>query len=42
MSKEDQAALELGRKVLAVRKAIQNLKNPDAMNAVTDLGLDQP
>jgi hypothetical protein len=41
ISKEDQAALELGRKVLAVRKAIQNPKAPNAMKAVTDLGLDQ-
>jgi hypothetical protein len=41
LSKEDQAALELGREVLAIRHAIQNPKAPNAMKAVTDLGLDQ-
>jgi hypothetical protein len=41
LSKEDQAALELGHKVLAVSRAIQNHKAPNAMKAVTDLGHDQ-
>ena len=36
-----QTALELGRKVLAVREAIQNPGMPNAMQAVTDLGHDQ-
>ena len=35
-----QTALELGRKVLAVREAIQNPGMPNAMQAVTDLGYD--
>ena len=38
---DDQAAMELGRKVLAVRQAIQTPGTPDAMQAVTDLGNDQ-
>jgi len=38
---EDEDALELGRKVLALREAIRNPGAPDAMKAVTDLGLDQ-
>lgn len=37
----DETALELGRKVLAVRNAIQNPRAPNAMKAVTDLGRDQ-
>ena len=41
LAKEDQAALELGHKVLAVSRAIQNHKAPSAMKAVTDLGHDQ-
>lgn len=41
MSKEDQAALKLGHQVLAVRNALQNPDAPNAMKAVTDLGLDQ-
>lgn len=41
MLKEDRTALELGRKVLAVREAIQNPKSPNAIKAVTDLGHDQ-
>ena len=41
LSKENQAALELGYKVLAVSRAIQNHKPPNAMKAVTDLGHDQ-
>jgi hypothetical protein len=41
MSKEDQAALELGRKVLAVRESLRNPTAPNALNAVTDLGRDQ-
>ena len=38
---EHQTALELGRKVLVVRVAIQNPGMPNAMQAVTDLGRDQ-
>ena len=38
---EDQAALELGRRVEAVRKAIQHPEAPDALQAITDLGHDQ-
>ena len=38
---EDPEALELGRKVLAVRRAIEDPSSPGAMKAVTDLGLDQ-
>jgi hypothetical protein len=38
---EDQAALELGRRVQAVREAIQHPEAPDALEAVTDLGRDQ-
>jgi len=38
---DDQTAMELGRKVLAVREAIQNPGGPKAMKAVTDLGGDQ-
>ena len=38
---EHQTALELGRKVLAVREAIQNPGMPNAMQAITDLGHDQ-
>ena len=41
ISTEDQAALDLGHKVLAVRKAIENPMAPDAMHAVTSLGHDQ-
>lgn len=41
MSTEDQAALDLGRKVLAIRKAIEHPMAPDAMTAVTSLGHDQ-
>jgi len=41
LSKEDQAALQLGHRVLAVRLAIQNPEAPNAMKAVTDLGRDQ-
>ena len=37
----DQAAMELGRKVLAVRQAIQTPGSANAMQAVTDLGHDQ-
>jgi ABC-type dipeptide/oligopeptide/nickel transport system permease component len=37
----DQTALELGRKVLAVKQAIQNPGGPDAIKAITDLGRDQ-
>ncbi len=37
----EQTALELGRKVLAVRHAIQNPGEPHAMKAITDLGRDQ-
>lgn len=38
---DDQTAMELGHKVLAVREAIQNPGAPNAMQAVTDLGRDQ-
>jgi hypothetical protein len=38
---EDLAALELGRRVEAVREAIQHPGAPDAMQAITDLGYDQ-
>ena len=41
LSREDQAALELGHKVLAVRRAIESHKAPNAIQAVTDLGHDQ-
>jgi hypothetical protein len=41
LSKDDQEALLLGRKVLAVQRALQNPTAPDAMQAVLDLGLDQ-
>ncbi len=37
----DKAALELGRKVLAVKHAIHNPGGPHAMKAITDLGRDQ-
>jgi len=37
----DQTTMELGRKVLAVREALQNPGGPGAMQAVTDLGRDQ-
>ena len=40
LSKEDREALELGRKVLAVRAAIQNPASPDSLKAVRSLGLD--
>ena len=33
--------MELGRKVLAIREAIQNPGAPNAMRAVTELGRDQ-
>ncbi|MFO1491367.1 MAG: hypothetical protein U1F77_07460 [Kiritimatiellia bacterium] len=38
---EDPDALELGRKVLAVQRAIQDPTSPGAMEAVTALGHDQ-
>jgi len=38
---DDPAALELGRRVEAVRKAIQHPEAPDALQAITDLGHDQ-
>ncbi|MDX2456914.1 MAG: hypothetical protein QNL87_05350 [Gammaproteobacteria bacterium] len=38
---EAQAALELGRRVQAVRAAIQQPEAPDALEAITDLGRDQ-
>jgi hypothetical protein len=37
----DHAAMELGRKVLAVRQALQSPGEANAMQAVTDLGHDQ-
>jgi len=39
LSEEEQAALEIGRKVQAIERAIQNPKAPEAMTAVTELGL---
>ena len=39
--KQDRIALDLGRKVLAVKTAIQNPDAADAMQAITNLGLDQ-
>ena len=33
-------ALELGRKVLAVKAAIQNPDDPNSLEAIRDLGLD--
>jgi hypothetical protein len=36
----DDAALELGRRVLAVQRAIANPRAPDAMDAIVDLGTD--
>ena len=41
LSPEDQHALELGRKVLAISEALENPQAPNAMDAVTDLGHDQ-
>ena len=38
---DDQAALELGRRVQAVREAIQHPEAPHALEAITDLGRDQ-
>ena len=38
---EDQAALELGYRVQAVREAIQHPEAPRALEAITDLGRDQ-
>jgi hypothetical protein len=38
---DDETAIQLGRKVLSVRKAIQNPQAPNAMQAVTELGRDQ-
>ncbi len=38
---DDQMALELGRKVLAVRHAIQNPGESNSMQAIADLGRDQ-
>lgn len=38
---DDQAAQELGYKVLAIRAALQNPGGPNALQAVTDLGRDQ-
>jgi hypothetical protein len=38
---DELAAMELGRKVLAVRQAIQTPGQANAMQAVTDLGHDQ-
>ena len=37
---DDRAALELGRKVLAVRRAIEHPQAPGALEAVKALGLD--
>ena len=38
---EDQAALDLGRRVQAVWEAIQHPEAPGALGAITDLGHDQ-
>lgn len=38
---EDQAAMQLGRRVAAVRKAIQYPDAPRSLEAITDLGHDQ-
>lgn len=37
---EDQTALDLGRKVIAVRKAIEQPQAPGSLQAVKDLGLN--
>ena len=39
-ARQDRQALQLGRKVLAVKAAIQKPTSPDAMKAIKDLGLD--
>ncbi|MEA2079361.1 MAG: DUF4377 domain-containing protein [Pseudomonadota bacterium] len=41
ISEEDQVALDLGCKVLAVKEALRNPGTPNALQAVTDVGLDQ-
>ena len=41
LSPEDQAALELGRKVSAVAAALKDPRKPGATQAVVELGLDQ-
>ncbi|MCP3867085.1 MAG: hypothetical protein GY703_03135 [Gammaproteobacteria bacterium] len=38
---DERGLLELGRKVLAVREAIDNPTAPGSMDAITDLGRDQ-
>jgi hypothetical protein len=38
---DDETALALGRKVLAVQQALTNPSGPNAMKAVTELGHDQ-
>ena len=40
LTAEAREALELGRKVIAVRQAIANPQTPGAMESVTSLGLD--
>ena len=40
LSQQDTEALELGRKVLAVKAAIQAPTDPGSLDAVRDLGLD--
>ena len=40
LSKQDQVALKLGRKVIAIRKAIKNPQSKESMNSVTILGQD--
>ena len=40
LSKEDREALELGRKVLAIKAAIERPDSPGALKAVRSLGLD--
>ena len=41
ITRDEQAALDLGLKVLAVKKAIENPMAPGAIDAVTHLGHDQ-
>jgi len=40
LTKDDQAALELGHKVQAIQRVLRNPKAPDALKAVTELGHD--
>ncbi len=40
LSSHDQEALQLGRRVLAVKAAIRNPETPEALSAILDLGRD--